>query len=195
KSPLMSDASEKPKLTAQPTATKAALMRTHSHGSSLHAAAALGAPELENARVEEVKDKANEKVNHLISGLEAGNFGACQARGALVSSACHHPRGRERLAVGTWERWRHDSRARTALAHRCTTRLVSRAMFGVGGGYSVSRVRMLLCSQFDAEFKKVWPYAQGHYGVTDQPKSESHPEMMKSVNSHPLAKQHGEFSL
>ncbi|KAL1510160.1 hypothetical protein AB1Y20_006491 [Prymnesium parvum] len=83
-------------------------------------------PALASAEVGAVKTKANEKVHELISGLESGDFGACQ---------------------------------------------------------------------FNDKFKKVWPYAQGHYGLEEEPKPESSRDLLKSVNNHPLAKQHGEFSL
>ena len=49
--------------------------------------------------------------------------------------------------------------------------------------------------QFEVDFKRVWPYAQGHYGLEEEPKVDSFPELIRSVGNHPLAIQHGEFPL
>jgi len=83
-------------------------------------------PSLANADIKSVKNKAEERVNTLITDLETGSFGA---------------------------------------------------------------------SKFDVEFRKAWPYAQGHFGKAEEPAITVFPELIKSVCNHPLAKQHGEFTL
>jgi len=50
-------------------------------------------------------------------------------------------------------------------------------------------------ANFDVEFRKVWPYAQGHFGYVEDPKVDSFPDLIRSVANHPLARQHGEFTL
>ncbi|KAL1528444.1 hypothetical protein AB1Y20_009791 [Prymnesium parvum] len=53
--------------------------------------------------------------------------------------------------------------------------------------------------QFDEQFLKVWPYAQARYGVQDDLDEHASPrvtpELARAVKNHPLALQHGEFSL